>query len=283
MSKNLEQLQRWMLDVITHPGGIAAETAAGEIDRVVLPSRSMTSSERMVVYGNAYYARLLECLREFFPCLVHAVGEETFDEFAVAYLQKHPPQSYSLNHLADRFPQFLEDTRPVLADEELSWPDFAIDLARLEQAIDGVFDGPGPEGEPILLAADLQKVDAQIWPEMRLEFVPGLQLLAFRFPVSTYYTAWKRDESPAFPRAEPQFAAIFRRDFIVRRLELSRPQFDLLQALSDGATVGGAIAIAAAQVLNVQAFACDLQQWFATWASSQLIARVLAHDHDHAN
>ena len=73
-----------MQAVITHPLGIAAgiesEDAREVIDiesegveEVVTRSEARTSIERLEVYGNAYFSRLLECLRDQFPALVQAL------------------------------------------------------------------------------------------------------------------------------------------------------------------------------------------------------------------
>ena len=158
--RSLETLQRWMQDVITHPlgieAGIASDDARGEIDtsvdaieEVVTRSKALSSIERLAVYGNAYFARLLECMRELFPATVFAAGEDAFDQFVLEYLQLHPPHSYTLEHLADRFVDYLEESRPNEDDEaepsdlEPSWSEFFVDLAQLEWTIDKVFDGPG--------------------------------------------------------------------------------------------------------------------------------------------
>src|SRR5262249_43068317 len=107
-SGELGRLQRWMQAVIMHPGGVEAgvgsPVARGEIDvppqeleRVVTRSRALSAADRMAVYSNAYVARLLECLREEYPTLVHALGREVFDEFAVGYLRAYPSRSYTLH------------------------------------------------------------------------------------------------------------------------------------------------------------------------------------------
>src|SRR5688572_16099648 len=100
----LDQVQRWMQAVIVHPQGVEAgiraaaarehiDVAPEAMEQVVGPSRRQTSLERLEIYANAYYARLLECLREEFPALAHAVGEEAFGNFAFGYLQTYPSQS----------------------------------------------------------------------------------------------------------------------------------------------------------------------------------------------
>src|SRR6187455_1261197 len=121
---SLEHLQRWLQAAIMHPGGVEGK----EIELFVLPSSKQTSAERLGVYAAAYYLRLVDCLREFFPCLRFAMGDDVFDEFALAYLQQHPSQSYTLHHLADQFANFLNDTKPTGSDKQLGWEDFFVDL-----------------------------------------------------------------------------------------------------------------------------------------------------------
>ena len=73
----LETIQSWMQGVITHPDGILAGVNSGvsqelipvneqSLDSVIGRSTSLGSAERLAVYGNAYFARLLECLAEEF-------------------------------------------------------------------------------------------------------------------------------------------------------------------------------------------------------------------------
>src|SRR5580704_19185826 len=152
----LDQIQRWLQAVIMHPDGVEAGIESPEarseidvtpdrIEQVVDPSKRRTSVERIEVYANAYYARLLECLRDEFPALLHAVGEEVFDGLAFGYLQSYPSRSYTLSELSRQFAQYLEETRPRDDDDangSPSWPDFMIDLARLERCYSEVFDGP---------------------------------------------------------------------------------------------------------------------------------------------
>ena len=188
----LDQIQRWLQAVIMHPEGVSAgidspearseiDVPADKVEQVVDPSRNRTSVERLEVYANAYYARLLECLRDEFPALLHAVGEEVFDELGFAYLQAYPSTSYTLSRLSRNFAQFLEETRPRDEEEEgPSWPDFMIDLARLERTYGEIFDGPGTERLKLLRADEIQRIRPDEWPAARLVPVPCMRLLALR-------------------------------------------------------------------------------------------------------
>jgi len=89
--ESLERIQRWMQAVIAHPDGVLRgadslearqhlEITADQIEQVIAPSRQLTGEERLAIYGRAYFARLLECLRSVFPCVAKTIGEEAFDE-----------------------------------------------------------------------------------------------------------------------------------------------------------------------------------------------------------
>jgi hypothetical protein len=289
MKPSLDILQRWMQSVITYPGGIAGglqsatsqkclEIGAGELEQVINPSAQQTSAERLAIYANAYFQRLIECLESDFPIFRQLVGDEAFAGFAIEYLQRHPSHSYTLGRLSDHFERFLEESKPAAGDEKATdWADFLVDLARLEQTLNAVFDGPGIERKPVVGADDLLAIDPDDWPRAKLQLVPCLRLLQLRFPVNRYYTAAKRGEADLQPYLvrETSWLAISRRDFIVRRIELNRAQFELVSAIQQGATVGDAI-LAAAEVSqeSPEALAKNLHVWFREWTAAPLFTAV---------
>ena len=290
----LDQIQRWLQAVIMHPDGVEAgiesDEARTEIDvtpdrveQVVDPSKRRTSIERIEVYANAYYARLLECLRDEFPALLHAVGDEIFDGLAFGYLQAYPSTSYTLANLGGHFVQFLEETRPRDeedtetrptddGEESPSWPDFMIDLARLERTYSEIFDGPGTERLKLLGADEIQSIQPDDWPSARLVPVPCLRLLCLRYPVQEYATGVRKKEDPPLPDPRPTWLAVSRINYVVRRWTLSQIQYDLLAALIAGQTVGEAIekaALSASQSgQSLDGLADDLRSWFQEWSSA---------------
>jgi hypothetical protein len=282
-------VQRWMQSVIAHPGGVEAGMAAEstkfhldvdteKIEQVVSRSHSQTSIERLAVYANAYYSRLIECLESEFPVFRQTVGEDTFAQFAVEYLQRYPSQSYTLGKLGENFPRYLDETKPPRQPEEpqIGWADFLVDLARLERTFSEVFDGPDVENQPRLTADELLSIEPDLWPTARLKMVPCLRLLSLRFPLNDFYTAAKNGKQPAMPAAADSWMAITRRDYIVRRYELNRPQFLLLNALQRGETISDAIAYAAESYLGETAqFAVELQTWFKIWTAAPMFESVV--------
>jgi len=309
----LDVVQQWFQAVVTHPAGVAAGAASpaaqrlvrldrGALEQLVRRSRRLTAEQRLEIYANAYYARLLECLRDTFPVLAQVLGAEVFDSFAFDYLQRYPSRSYTLYRLAESFPRFLDETRPdrpPTAGEAgvagAAWPDFLIDLATLELAIAEVFDGPGAEGEPLLAPADLLARQAGgDFAAARLAPVPCLRLLRFRYPVNAFYSsamamrARRPAEPPESPGSPPPVAdaagaaaelpipdpgaehlALSRTDYVVRRYPLTPFESAVLAALVAGATIGDAIAgAAAASDLPDDDLAAQLDAAFRRWTAA---------------
>lgn len=299
---SLEELQRWLLAAITQPMGSgvfgvngfsSGEALAAKdsrppgvvdpraVDSLILPTSKQSSTDRLRIYSTAYYLRLVDCLREFFPCLRYAMGDDIFDDFAVAYLEKHPSQSYTLHRLADQFASFLHDSRPTATSAQHHWEEFFVDLARLEHAIEIVFDAEGPE-EPSPLGRGQGEGlhSAPPGSEFQPTLVPGFQLLSFHFPVSSYYTAWKNGDKPLLPDPQAQFLALFRRDYIVRRHELTSKQHSLLAELLRGQSLDEAISRTAATALasgaSADSLAADLRDWFERWTRAGFFHRAVA-------
>jgi hypothetical protein len=322
----LDVVQRWFQAVVTHPAGAAAGIASpaaqgfvpldrGALERLVRRSSRLTAEQRLAIYANAYYARLLECLADCFPVLERALGAEVFAGFAFDYLQRYPSRSYTLDRLADSFPRFLEETRPDRSSAPAgdpaagspagpgaspappgdpasgspagpnaspapaTWPDFLIDLATLELAIAKVFDGPGAEGEPLLAPADLVDLsEGGRFAAARLTPVPCLRLLRFRYPVNAFYGAARTaQDPPPFPDPAEEHVALSRTDFVVRRYALTPLEHAILAPLLAGASVGEAIAAAAtASRLSDDELAPLLDAAFRRWTAAGFFRAALA-------
>ena len=276
-TSKLKRLQRWLQTVITHPQGVVAGVNSGgarqevdvrseEVEQVIAPSKALSSIERLNVYGNAYVARLVGCLHDEFPALVHAIGKEAFDGLAFGYVHAHPSHSYSLADLGADFPDYLAQTRPSGA--AVDWAGFIIDLAQLERTYAEVFDGPGTEQVRDELKLPDQ-VPVERMAEMRLIPAPCLRLRRFAFAVHEYATAVRRRQQPQIPEPKPTYLAITRRDYIVRRAAVTRTQFELLQGIVNGATLGVSIRRAVEYTdADIDQMSASLDAWFRHWTTA---------------
>ncbi len=270
----LASVQRWMQAVLTHPDSIGAalreESAhaalpltADDVEQLIAPSTRLTGGQRLAVYYRSYFARLLECLEGQFKVLRHALGDELFRDFALEYLRAYPSRSYTLGELGAYFAAFLAETRPdrdAPPAERETWPDFMIDLARLERAAFTLFDAPGHEGQ-LPLAPTVADAD--------LRLAPCFALLRFRYPVNAYYQAVYHGAAPGLPPAQPSFLAITRVEYQLGMFELTPLQYGFLYTLRQSQLVEEALAQLAAQpgldAIQAQAL---WQSWREPWLAT---------------
>lgn len=274
--------------VITHPQGVGAgansppaRSAVGSdeinVDAVIEPSKHCTSDDRLGIYGNAYFARLIDCLAVEFPTVRHFVGDDAFAGFVVSYLQRTPPGSYNLHDLGREFAESLRATRPEKAPEETlpDWADFLIEIARLERLYAEVFDGPGDEGELMLSTEDLQRVPMQRRGEIRLKFARSLRQAKFLFPVHQVISQVRAGEEVTIPEPEETCLIVYRRDYVVRRLAVSPVQYRMIGELRAGRTLPLALGSAICLAEQPETLTPEhVQEWFRDWTAAGLFTGI---------
>ena len=237
----------------------------------------MTAVERLAIYGSAYYARLLECMREEFPATTYALGEELFDSFAAEYLQQYPSRSYTLCQLGANFPRYLIESRPPREEDEpeVSWPEFLADLAQYEWTFSVIFDGPGVEGKEILDEAKLRAAPPERWPDCAAR--PSMLSAVGHVPLSGAGLLHGRSQrrKAGNARAGANLFGSHAQDYTVRHSTLDGLEYRLLSALVEGKSVTDAIEqVAQADGVDVDHLAVNLHDWFRHWAASGFFQAV---------
>jgi hypothetical protein len=252
-----------MQDVVVHPGTVDEAIASARrrlpperLAEVVLPSRTLGPAERVEIYQRMYPLRMEEALGADYPALQRFLGGDAFRRLVRDYVAAFPSRSYTLNRLGDHLPEFIP-TAPGLR-----YRAFCHDLARLELAMTEVFD----EAEtPALSAEAVAAVPPEKWPEVRLRPIAAFRLVAVRYPVGGYVVSFGgRARRRPRPRRRDAWLAVYRRAYTVRRLELSRPAYDLLSGLAAGRTLGDAVAAVASR-RGAAARDTQLYRWFRQW------------------
>ncbi|HEU0226064.1 MAG TPA: DNA-binding domain-containing protein [Steroidobacteraceae bacterium] len=275
---SLDLLERWMQTVVMHPDGAASgiraprarrllPVAAKAPESIVLPSRSLTSVERLDIYAHMYYARLLEIMDAEYPVTRRILQPEAFARVAREFLAKNPSRCRTLNRLSARFPDFLAHHLPRGRASGL-----AADVARIERAMEDVFDAPLVEP---LAAAEIAAIGADEWRHLRLVMNPALRLLVLRYPANDCMNAIRGGRKPRLPSPRRTFAMVYRRAFQVYRRDQSPAQFRLLAALESGATLAQAVRAAVrGRRLSADRLAAMLGRWFREWAAAGLFVGV---------
>lgn len=268
----LPRLQRWLQEVIVHPGtveeaidsdGANREIPSDRLHEVVRPSHSLTSAERVGVYHGMYLMRMEEALETDYPVIRYHLGDHQFAHLVREYVQRYPSTSYTLNRLGNHLPQYFID--------EPEWPQAAFlhDLARLELAMTEVFD---EDESPVLGAEELEAVPPDAWETARLRPISAFRLLEFKHAVIPNLVAYHQDRPSPGPRRRASWVALYRRDYSILRLELSRAEYDLLRAIVEGSTLGDALSAAAASKSPRQQ--AKVFKWFRKWVSEGIFAAI---------
>jgi len=270
----LETIERWMQTVVMHPEGASAGVlsksarhllpkAATELETIVLPSKALSSVERLDIYAHMYYARLLEILSEEYPTTRQILGEKTFERACRRFLERNPSKHRTLNRLSERFPDFLARHLPPGNRRGL-----AVDVARIERAMEDVFDAP--RAEP-LTAAQFAAIGADEWHRVRLRVIPALRMFRLRYPANEYMTRVRGNEKPRIARPRPLCVIVYRLGYRVYRRDQTPGQFKLLAALASGRTLAEAVRTSlSGRRGSPDKLAATLGAWFREWAAAGL-------------
>lgn len=272
---SLPRMQRWMQEVVVHPGDIANAVAspsakkalgAAAIEDVILPSRTLPPAERVGIYQGMYLLRMEEALESDYPALKHLLGDHGWSDLVRDYVAAHPSITYTLNRLGDHLPEFVSKWKGARR------PPVAQDLARLELAVAEVFDAP--EVEP-LSGAEIAAVPEGSWERARLTPIEAFRLLSLRYPVNAYLES-VRDEDHDHPemKRKDTYVAVYRRDYSVWRQDLSQPAHDLLMDLVEGKPLGKAVSAALLRGGRRAPTTDQLFRWFREWAAGGVFRSV---------
>ncbi len=182
--------------------------------------------ERLNVYGNMYFFRLLGVLRDDYPDLVKLLGDDHFHNLATDYLAACPSDSPSIRHVGGRLADFLAGHD--LARRHPAAPD----LARLEWARGLAFDA-ADAGE--LDTGALVAVPPDRWGALRLALSPSFRVVALAFPAHRLWQALERGEAPPVLEPSATDVLIWRREFTVYHRPAARHEARLLALVQAGA------------------------------------------------
>jgi hypothetical protein len=134
----------------------------------VIGDERFSAVDRLDVYANMYFYRILDVLREQFGRVLATIGETYFHNLVTEYLQACPPTHFSLGHVGAPLADYLKTH--ALCDQ---YPQLA-DMAALEWQYVQLFDGPDAT---FLTFADLQQIAPDDFGDLQLKFIPCHTLL----------------------------------------------------------------------------------------------------------
>jgi hypothetical protein len=273
----LRALQHWFAAAIMHPEGVTTgiEQAAArgapavmlhDVERVVAPSSLLSGIERLAVYGDAYRARLVECLADDYPAVQYALGDDAFEALCLRYIARHPSESPNLNCFGRHMGAFCRDEeRPALP--------FQSELAALEWAMVEVLHAPSAQK---LDLTTLATVPTHRWTGARFLASSTVRVLEFSYPVNAFFQAFRTDRVPGAPAPAWSATAVFRDGATIWRMDLSRAMHALLMSLFGGIALGPALESLERTAQLSEEEGAQVMVWFRDWVRHGFFAQIEA-------
>jgi hypothetical protein len=234
MEKSLQSLQRLLYKAITapEPAGTPAHAlgrglAASRLEAIIAGDERLSAAERLAIYANAYFYRLLECLRDDFPATATIAGAERFLELIRDYLAAYPPSHHSVTYAGRFLADFLCNYHGVQ-----QYP-FIADVARLEWTLIEAFQAR----DAVALKAEvLRAIAPERWPELRFKTPPALSVIDCRWRVTELLRAVQEGNEWRPPEATSQNVVVWRQDATVYYREITRRERDAFSLLAQGSS-----------------------------------------------
>ena len=176
----------------------------------------------LLVYQNTYRAQLVACLEESFVQTRAWVGGVAFHHAVVAYIERVPPTSWTL----DAYPRDFPATLAVLYPDD---PEVA-ELAWIEYALGEAFVGPDSA------TLDVGALAYMDWDTAKLQFTPTLPLRALTTNAPAIWSALFAAEAPPAVQVLPKPGSImvWRRDQVSLFRAIDRTERDALLRATAG-------------------------------------------------
>ncbi len=103
-------IQEWFGKAVRSPlEGIPFELLAQSSEYIV-PSPTLEPEQRIQIYNQQYWWRLLKTLQQIYPFLTGLLGHDAFNQqIAVPYLQRYQPRHWSVDSIGEFLPDWVSD------------------------------------------------------------------------------------------------------------------------------------------------------------------------------
>ncbi|MEH6357609.1 MAG: DNA-binding domain-containing protein [Pseudomonadales bacterium] len=186
----------------------------------------ISPAERVSIYDNAYFARLIGALATDYKVLGLALGDEEFAALAKAYILAKPSRYFTLRWFGQDLAQFLSEQKGVHAH-------LMAQLAAFEWAFVNAFVSADVSMRAL---EKIALVSAEAWPALNFNFHPSLQILEQSWDVLSYWRAGRAEEDLPDPTffETPQKIIVWRQDLMSRYKSLSLHEAVALEAAVRG-------------------------------------------------
>lgn len=273
--QDLKKIQTWFGAIIARGtvtnSRINSKTPSGnsivdEAAKYIAPSPTLQPWERMEIYNQQYWWRLLNIMHEIFPLAVRLFGYKDFNALlATPFLEKYPVDTWSLNNFAERFPQWILDNYHE-SDKMLIHDAICVDLAFNR----GFF----AEDRPHL---QFDRNEMENFLQIPVTLQPWITVFRLPYDLFPFRAEVIKDKDgdyfldhplPKLDKAPSDF--IVYRDFSLnmRWDRLEAGEYDILSRLKNGMTLKQASAFLPKNLIQQ-----NLPAWLSSWTSDHWLVK----------
>lgn len=237
---DLFSIQKWFASIITRPFDSSSQMnpispsgrlMSEEAQEVISPSTKLSSDQRIQIYNQQYWWRLLSILQQNFPALIRLFGYADFNHsIGMPFLTKYPSRHWSLSHLGSRLSTWIdeyytgEDKNLISAVAQVDW------------AYQAVFFAPHPFYLPPSL--DLLSKKLALQSHIKLFNLP-FDIFSLRAALlKEEVEFWMEADFPVLLKEKNYFFFLFRTHYHhILYKEVEEAQWTFLQLISNGLSI----------------------------------------------
>ena len=267
---DLKNLQTTIYRLIVAPGGVDEGLASevglppGGLDGLLAGEGLLPARERLEIYANAYFYRLLDVFKEEFPATLAILGEVNFHNLVTGYLVDYPPKEPSIIHAGSHLPDFIR-AHPLGE----RWR-YLGDLARLERTTLEIFHAPDATA---LDAATMRHLAPHEWPGMIMRAHPASRILDTNWRVDEILHAIETGETWSEPEGAPASIIVWRQNSRVNYRVVERAERAGLEMARDGAAFASICEAISAEADGDEDPATLINRLLTRWFGEGLIVR----------
>ncbi len=275
--QKLKKTQIWFASIITraidesshmNPISPSGVPMTEEAKHYVAPSPTLKPHQRIELYNQQYWWRLLSTLHEIFPLVTRLFGYAAFNQtIGFPYLEAYPPNHWSLNPLGSRLPQWIQES--YQGDDQ----DLILHAAQIDSAFNDAFlteqfppldmsQLPNPQDISSILPLPLK-----LQPHIQLFKLP-YDLFSFRFEMlKEGGDYWVDHEFPEIDKKHDFYFVLYRnQNNDVSWSEIGKTEYLLLNLFKEGISIDDACFELEQQDGDTYRDAiAHLAEWFQKW------------------
>lgn len=227
-----------------------------EIEHWVTQGPHLSAAQRIGLYNQQFWFRLLNLLQELYPALTRLFGPTDFNQkIAEPYLQKYFPDHWAISVAARKLPRWIE--------EEYHEEDKVLvhQIALIDEACDRLYYEKRREAAEL---ANALESTLYLQPTIELFALDG-DLFPFRKALlEKEPNVWLDEPFPKIDWSQKRWCSLSVVNNVLMHEEISEEEYLLLKVFQRGSTIDDACSL-----LEGRDVEAHIAQWFQNWAQKQ--------------